>query len=154
MKKIDRIVAIVTFLFSVLVLIIIPKEITAVGSTSVGMTARTYPSFAAWALLLCSIGLFVSSFISHTEEGTAPQFVIAEELKVFLVLLIIFFYALACEYLGFYLSTILTGSIFMLLFKDKVWYHHVIYIVFTTVSFLLFTKVLYIHLPKLGIWFF
>lgn len=153
MKKVDRWVALGSILFAAIALFIIPREIAAVGSSVVIMSARTYPTFAAIAIIVCSLGLLLTSFLSH-DDTAAPTIIRAEELKVLLVLGIILAYAIACEYLGFFISTILVGNVFMLVFKDRTWYHHVIYCVFIFACYMLFTRLLYIHLPKLGVWFF
>ena len=47
MKKVDRWVAVVSILFALLALFIIPREIRSVGSSVIGMSARSYPTFAA-----------------------------------------------------------------------------------------------------------
>lgn len=153
MKKVDRWVAIVSILFALLALIVIPREISSVGSSVIGMSARTYPTFAAVAMAVCGLGLLINSFVVKDDQR-APKLVLSEELKVLLILVVILIYALLCEHLGFFLSTVLVGSALMLIYKDKIWWHHAIYILFILGCYILFTKLLYIHLPKLGIWFF
>lgn len=153
MKKVDRWVAGVSILFALLVLLIIPREISSVGSSVIGMSARTYPTFAAVAMAACGVGLLINSFVSKDDQE-APKLVLSEELKVLLILGVILAYALLCEHLGFFLSTVLAGSVLMLIYKDRTWWHYVIYFLFILGCYMLFTRLLYIHLPKLGVWFF
>jgi len=144
MKKVDRWVAVVSILFALLALFIIPREIRSVGSSVIGMSARSYPTFAAVA---------VNSFVVK-DNREAPKLVLSEELKVLLILGVILGYALLCEYLGFFLSTVLVGAALMMIYKDRIWWHYAIYFVFILGCYFLFTNLLYIHLPKLGVWFF
>ena len=153
MKKVDRWVAVVSILLALFALFIIPREIRSVGSSVIGMSARSYPTFAAVAMAVCGVGLLVNSFVVK-DNREAPKLVLSEELKVLLILGVILGYALLCEYLGFFLSTVLVGAALMMIYKDRIWWHYAIYFVFILGCYFLFTNLLCIHLPKLGVWFF
>ena len=153
MKKLNIYVALVSILISLLMLIIIPLQVSIAGSSAVGMTARTFPRFCAIGMLVCSVGLLVTTLIENSKEQ-APEIVKEEEKQVFMLLGLIIVYAIAMNYIGFFLATVAAGNIFLLMHKDKVWYHHVIYFVVILFSYLLFTRFLYIHLPRLGVWIF
>ena len=153
MKKLNIYVALGSILISVLMLIIIPLQVSVAGSSAVGMTARTFPRFCAIGMLVCAVGLLVTTLIEDSKEK-APEIVKEEEKKVFMLLGLIIIYAIAMNFIGFFFATVIAGNVFLLMHKDRVWYHHVIYFVIILLSYLLFTRFLYIHLPKLGIWIF
>lgn len=153
MKKVDQWIAIGSIVFSVIVLFLIPSQISTVGSSVVGMSARTFPRFASISIIVCSVLMLINSFIS-TDDTPAPVIIRKSELKVLLILGVILAYAIISQYLGFLLSTCLVGCAYIIICNDKVWYHYLIYCVTVFACYYLFTKVLYIHLPKMGVWIF
>jgi hypothetical protein len=152
MNRANRILAIICFLLGVLLILAIPSQVPHVGDTSRQvLTADSFPRFVGFLMIISSIGLFIQAQLGikyKTETESAPDFNLKQGKGVFLIFALIIVYALVMPYLGFLISSMAFGCMFLFLMKQKKWWYYAILIIVVVLIYIVFTKWLYIFLPR------
>ena len=142
-------------LLGIALIIATPYCVTAVSSSFNGMEPASYPKFVGWFTILIGVCQFVDSTLC-IRQGREPEEKevrdMKKEKKVLLIFILLVFYTWLCGIIGFCLASMVFVCAFLGILGVKKWWYYVIGVVFCFVIFYAFRYMLYIHLPRLGIW--
>lgn len=156
MLRRELIYAWVILLFSIIVLILIPSQVSNMAHAGKGqyitVTPSTFPRLTITLILALSVILLISLYrkkrmgISEGAEGT-EKIQIVPVIVIFLAALL---YTLLLNILGFLIDTILFCTFVTLFYRGRLWQVLITGIVSPVIIYFLF-RLLYVPLPK-GFW--
>lgn len=155
MNKINRVIAIVCFFLSIALYLAIPSQVNQVSSTASTLAADFFPEFIALLLFISSVGLFAQAQIAigqGYESEERPEVDWSREGKVAIVFGMMIAYVFAMRQTGFIIATLVFGGALLRLLGARTWWYYAIYVASVAITYYVFTKLLYVYLPTLGIW--
>lgn len=158
----DLILSVVCIGISAALLLSIPGQVRIISTGArASIDAQTFPIFVGILLLVSSFGLLAKSVYSwlqarrHEQAAQAPNDGTAADRKnarkPAIVFVLMVFYILVMQPIGFILSSLVFGIIFLYINQIRKWWQYVIFAVLVFGVFALFKYGLYVPLPTLGI---
>lgn len=151
MNKINMVLAGICSLVGVVILIMIPFQVSAVSSNDQTLGAEFFPKFIGALLIFASIGLFLESFFAWRmghEHEAKPDAQWSKEKRVLVIFLLLVVYITALPHIGFIVGSLIFGIAMMYLLKVRTWWYYVVFIVSVFVVYYVFHQLLYVHLPS------
>lgn len=150
MNKTNMVLAIISCVVGILILILIPFQVSAVSSNDRTLGADFFPKLIGVLMIVASVGLFAESFYAYklgigSEAETGIQW--KREKKVLTIFLLLVVYVLALQFVGFLVGSILFGTAMMIILGVRTWWYFVIFIVSVFIVYYVFHYLLYVHLP-------
>jgi|SRR5690625_406191 len=125
----DVISSLIFAFLSLIVWFLIPYQIQLGEHSERIVNAQLVPKIASATIFILSIVLFIQSVLKLRKNEAKDKKVpipIKEEIKVVIVLISLFIYALIMPIIGFILSSILICSIILLIMNVKKWKYYVV----------------------------
>ncbi len=138
-------------LFGLALLLYIPNSINDDGMSILG--PRAFPNLIAYGIILLSLSLLITNIyklFSDKKKETKTKdsnTTVLDEVRVLLLTLIMLLYVLTFEPLGYFISTFISSTLILALFKVKKWYLYAIIYTIAGLIYLAFTKLLFVILP-------
>ena len=134
---------IVSVIFGLAVLWLIPAQIGTEYSSGNSLTSRAVPGGAAILFIVCGAALIVQSLI--LKKDTVRELNLAKEGKAFLYMAVFGIYVILFDY-SFIVASIFLGAATLLFTRSKKKLYYIIVIITVFVLYLLFTQVLHVRL--------
>lgn len=150
MDRVNIIIGGVCFLLGVVLLLLIPSQVSSFSSNPNTLGADFFPKFVGGLMIFASCGLLLETILARRLKKQTHQKIDSEwnkEKRVIVIFLLLFIYAALLNILGFIVGSILCGVAMMWLLKVRTWWFYGIYILSVFVTYILFSKILYVHLP-------
>jgi uncharacterized membrane protein len=141
-------------ILGILILLLIPFQVSAVSSNEKTLGADFFPRFIGILLIVASIGLFVETYIAHRMGHEAEGKIDSEwkkERKVLMIFLMLVVYIVALQYIGFIVGSILFGVAMMYVLGVRTWWFYLIFIGSVFLVYYVFHFLLYVHLPSFSL---
>ena len=144
--------SLIFLVLGITLIIFIPITIPLSEATVIG--PRAFPYFIATAMIVLSAVLLISTLLQRGKQGLReekteekePRYR-QDELRALALIGITLLYIFLFDKIGYFLSTFLSSTLVLLLFRvKKVWYYLIVYAVGAGVYFA-FTKLLFVTLP-------
>lgn len=157
MNTANIILSVFFILFGVFILILTPIQVTAVSSSFNGMVPQSFPKFVGWFTIVVGACQLVDSCIrvfQKREDEVMETRDKKKEGKVLIIFALLIVYTMLIDVIGFAFASIAFVCAFLAILGVKNWIHYVIAVVLSIIIFYCFRYLLFIHLPRIGIWIF
>ena len=134
---------IISVIFGLAVLWLIPAQIGTEYSSGRGLTSRAVPGGAAMLFIVCGAALVFQSLI--LKKDTVRELDLAKEGKALLYMAVFAIYVILFDY-SFIVASIFLGTVTLLFTKSKRKLYYVIVMITVIVLYLLVTQVLHVRL--------
>ena len=134
---------IISVIFGLAVLWLIPAQIGTEYSSGRCLTSRAVPGGAAMLFIVCGAALVFQSLI--LKKDTVRELDLAKEGKALLYMAVFAIYVILFDY-SFIVASIFLGTVTLLFTKSKRKLYYVIVMITVIVLYLLFTQVLHVRL--------
>lgn len=135
---------IVSIIFGLIVLSVIPSQISLGFDNTYGITPRTIPYVLAWICIFFGALLIVQSLV--LKKDTVKEMELSRELKALAYMAVFVVYSLLFN-VSFVLATILLGAVTLMFLKCKKPLYYVIVAVTVVFLYFVLTQFLHIQLP-------
>ena len=129
---------------STIILILIPYQIAASQTMTVGNDPRLMPRIVVIIIMLCSLCLIFKSLV--LKKDTAIEVHLPDEKNALFASLIMLMFLVCIIIAGFFISSLIMVSVFLIFFKEKKSSPHIILCALSVLIYLLFTKIFYVPL--------
>lgn len=135
---------ILSILFGIALLVLIPGQIKAEASSTYGITSRSIPYALAVLVILCGIGLLIQSLV--LKKDRVLELELTKEAKGLAYMLVLLLYGI-CVSKNFMFSTIALGVLTLVFQKCKKPLYYGVTVVVVLVIYYIFTQLLHVRLP-------
>jgi hypothetical protein len=149
--------AICILLFAYVIPVEIPVPNAAQGQP---FTPQTFPYLLASGLLICTVIGLIQYGIEYLqirramaaanlkeEKQPLDKKRILESIFAYLMYGLMVIYGLMFSHFGFIISTLIIPPLFLIILKDRKWYHYLIFYAFAAVMYIVFRVILKVQLP-------
>ena len=139
--------ALVFLMFSIVVLLLIPSQISVRPGASV--TARTFPKLLTYIMMICSALLLLKDAVSLLMKRPIPavELSLLTEVKALIIMGLLIIYAVLMRVVGFIPSSVIYGILMTYYFRVKNWKYYAIVITAAIAIGYVFRHVLNVRLP-------
>ena len=157
MNTANILLSVVFIVFGIIILVLTPLQVTAVSSSFNGMVPQSFPKFVGWFTIAAGICQFVDSsirIIQKREDETMEKRDKKKEGKVLIIFVLLIVYTIFIDIIGFAFASIAFVCAFLAILNVKNWVHYTIAVGAAIIIFYCFRYLLFIHLPRIGLWIF